>query len=196
MEARHFAALGIVGAAGLWIASGHFLPHEPAAGHAKVRTAEDPSKKPFRVAVIRTTEVPHSRRLVISGRTEADKRVVLTARAAGVVTDLRIKRGTAVQKDDIVAILSHEAREAQVAQAQAVVAQKRTELDAKRQLILTGSIPRLQLVDMESQLKAAEAALASAEAERDRGVVRAPWSGVVPGRRGRSRPGRLLLQRT
>jgi membrane fusion protein, multidrug efflux system len=40
-------------------------------------------------------------------------------------------------------------------------------------------LPRLQLVDLEAQLKAAEAALAAAEAEHDRGVVRAPWSGVV-----------------
>jgi multidrug efflux system membrane fusion protein len=179
MKARHFAALGIVAAAGLWIASGHFLPHEGAASRALLRISDDPSKKPFRVAVIRTSAAPHSRKLVISGRTEADRRVVLTARAAGVLTDLRIKRGTAVNKDDIVAILSDEAREAQVVQAQAVVTQKRTELEAKRQLIMTGSIPRLQLVDLEAQLKSAEAALANAEAERDRGIVRAPWAGVV-----------------
>jgi len=180
IKARHYTALGIVAAAGLWIASGHFLPrHEATGGHAVLRVAEDASKKLFRVAAIRTSVVPHSRRLAISGRTEADRRVVLTARAAGVLTDLRIKRGTAVQKDDIVAILSDEAREAQVAQAQAVVTQKRTELEAKRQLISTGTIPRLQLVDMEAQLKSAEAALANAEAERDRGVVRAPWAGIV-----------------
>ena len=40
-------------------------------------------------------------------------------------------------------------------------------------------MPRLELVNLEAQLKAAEAALAAAEAERDRGVVRAPWAGVV-----------------
>jgi multidrug efflux system membrane fusion protein len=60
-----------------------------------------------------------------------------------------------------------------------MVTQKRTELEAKRQLILNGTLPRLQLVDLETQLRSAEAGLAGAEAERDRGVVRAPWSGVV-----------------
>jgi multidrug efflux system membrane fusion protein len=79
----------------------------------------------------------------------------------------------------VIAVLSDEAREAQVAQAQAVVTQKRTELEAKRQLIMQGTLPRLQLVDLEAQLKAAEASLAAAKAEHDRGVVRAPWSGVV-----------------
>jgi hypothetical protein len=40
----------------------------------------------------RTRLVPHSRKLTISGRTEADKRVMVMARASGVLTDLRVKR--------------------------------------------------------------------------------------------------------
>ena len=40
-------------------------------------------------------------------------------------------------------------------------------------------MPRLNLVDLEAQYKAAQAALALAMAERDRGVVRAPWDGIV-----------------
>ncbi|MFZ2138361.1 MAG: efflux RND transporter periplasmic adaptor subunit [Xanthobacteraceae bacterium] len=179
MKARHFTALGIVAAAGLWIASGQLLPHQPAPTEAALRTAADAIKKPFRVAVERATLVPHSRKLTISGRTEADKRVMVMARTSGVLTELRVKRGSQVQKGDVIAVLSDEAREAQVVQAQAVVMQKRTELEAKRGLIMTGTLPRLQLVDLEAQVRAAEAALAGAEAERERGIVRAPWSGVI-----------------
>jgi multidrug efflux system membrane fusion protein len=179
MKASRLTAVGLVAAAGLWIASGHFLPHESAESRAAVRSGEGEAKKLFRVAVVGTTVVPHSRKLVVAGRTEADKRVTLTARTGGILTELRIKRGSWVQKGEIIAVLSDEAREAQVAQAEAVVTQKRTEIEAKRALILTGTLPRLQLVDLEAQVKAAEAALAGAAAERDRGVVRAPWSGVV-----------------
>jgi multidrug efflux system membrane fusion protein len=179
MKARQFTALAVVAAAVTWIASGHLLPHGSAKDGAAQRATDTQAKKLFRVAVMRTSVVPHARKLTLSGRTEADKRVVLTARTAGVLTELRMKRGTWVEKDEVVAILSDEAREAQVRQAQAIVTQKRTELDAKRQLILNGTLPRLQLVELEAQLKAAEASLAGAEAERDRGVVRAPWSGVV-----------------
>jgi multidrug efflux system membrane fusion protein len=179
MKASRLTAIGLVAAAGLWIASGHFLPRETAESRAAIRVGEGEAKKLFRVAVARTSVVPHSRKLSISGRTEADKRVTVTARTGGILTELRVKRGMWVKKGDIIAILSDEAREAQVAQAQAMVTQKRTELDAKRQLILNGTLPRLQLVDLETQLKSGEAGLAAAEAERDRGVVRAPWSGVV-----------------
>src|SRR5262249_48708794 len=179
MKASRFAAFGVVAAAALWIASGHCLPRDSAEKPAALRANHTEQKKPFRVAVTRVNVVEHARRLTLSGRTEADKRVVITARGAGVLTDLRVKRGMWVQKDDVIAVLSDEAREAQLAQAQAGVTQKRTELEAKRQLIMNGTLPRLQLVDLEAQLKAAEASLAAAEAERDRGVVRAPWSGVV-----------------
>jgi multidrug efflux system membrane fusion protein len=179
MKASRLTAIGLVAAAGLWIASGHFLPHETAESRAAMRAGEGEPKKLFRVAVIATHMVPHSRKLTISGRTEADKRVIVATRTGGILTELNVKRGMWVKKDDVMAVLSNEARDAQVAQARAVVTQKRTELDAKRQLIMNGTLPRLQLVDLEAQLMVADAALAGAEAERERGLVRAPWSGVV-----------------
>jgi membrane fusion protein, multidrug efflux system len=179
MKASRLTAVGLVAAAGLWIASGHFLPHETAESRAAMRVGEGEAKKLFRVAVMTAHELPHSRRLTIAGRTEADRKVIVTARTGGILTEVKVKRGTWVKKGDVIAVLSDEARLAQLAQAQAVAIQKRTELDAKRQLIMNGTLPRLQLVDLEAQLKAAEAALAAAEAERDRGVVQAPWSGVV-----------------
>ena len=178
MKASRITALGLVAAAGLWIASGHLLPRESAESHAAIRTAEA-AKKPFRVAVVETFAVPHSRKLTISGRTEADKQVTLSARTGGILTELKVKRGTRVKEGDIIAVLSDDARAAQVAQGELLVIQRRTELEAKRKLIATGAIPRLDLVNLEAMLKAAEGALAVAEAERDRGVVLAPWSGVV-----------------
>src|SRR5260221_3625451 len=179
MKARRLTAIGLVAAAAVWIASGHLIPHESGESRVAVRAGDGTAKRPCRVCSSDLTVVPHSRKFAFAGRTEADKHVTVTARTGGVLTDLKIKRGMSVKKGDIIAILSDEAREAQVAQAQAVVTQKRTELEAKRTLIMSGTLPRLQLVDLEAQLKAAEAALAAAEAEHDRGVVRAPWSGVV-----------------
>jgi len=148
MKASRLTGIGLIAAATLWIASGHFLPHPRAESGAAVRAGEAEAKKLFRVAVATTSVVPHSRKLTIPGRTEADKRVTVTARTGGVVTELKVKRGMSVQKGEIIAVLSDEARVAQVAQAQAVVTQKRTELEAKRALILSGTLPRLQLVDL------------------------------------------------
>ncbi|MPZ55509.1 MAG: efflux RND transporter periplasmic adaptor subunit [Rhizobiales bacterium] len=179
MKASRIAAIGLVAAAGLWIGSGYFLPHESQESRAAIQPNEAAADKLFRVAVATGHVVPHSRKLILSGRTEADQKVMVTARTSGVITELKVRRGVRVKKGDVMAVLSDEAREAQVAQAEALVTQRKTELEAKRKLIESGTLPRLNLVDLESQLKVAEATMAAAIAERDRGVVRAPWTGIV-----------------
>jgi len=178
MKASRVIAVGLVAAAAFWVASGHLFPPEAEKSRAAIRP-EAAEAKLFRVAVAAAEVVPHGRKLILSGRTEADRRVTVFARSGGIVTELKVRRGSRVEKDDIVAVLSDEARDSQVVQAQALVVQRKTELNAKRRLIEIGAWPKLELVNLEAQIRAAEATLALAEAERDRGVVRAPWTGIV-----------------
>lgn len=178
MKASRIAAVGLVAGAALWIASGHFLPHETPESRAAITPPAAPETL-FRVAVLDSQLVQHQRKLVLSGRTEADRKLTLVARTGGVLTELRVRRGSRVEKGDIIAVLSDEAREAQVMQAKALVEQRKIELDAKRRLIELNAVPRLELANLEAQHKAAMAALAAAEAERNRGLVIAPWTGIV-----------------
>src|SRR5262249_10576210 len=104
MKASRLTAIGLVAAAGLWIASGHLMPHQ--GGESRVAVRDGAAKKPFRVAVATTSVVPHSRKLTIAGRTEADKRVTVTARTGGGLTHLKIKRGMGGEKGDVIARLS------------------------------------------------------------------------------------------
>jgi multidrug efflux system membrane fusion protein len=110
MKAARFAAVGIVVAAVAWIASGHLFPHDSAESRAAARPAEPEAAKLFRVAVTSANVVPRSRKLVLSGRTEADKKMMVTARADGVISELKVKRGDLVKKGDVIAVLSDEAR--------------------------------------------------------------------------------------
>lgn len=177
MTASRWTAVGLVATAGLWLASGHFMPHGES--NAANRPSEAPTEAPFRVAV-RTAEVaPHARKLHLSGRTEADHKVMITARTNGLLDKLMVKRGSVVKEGDVIAVLSDEAREAQVAQARALLDQRRSEFEARKRLIDQGTLPKLDLGNLESQHKTAAAALAAAEAERERGKILAPWAGIV-----------------
>lgn len=178
MKGSRITAVALVVGATAWIASGHFLPRDNAASRA-APTPTEVETKPFRVAVMPTEAVAHRQRLVLSGRTEADRKVMVTARTGGVLADLKVRRGAVVKKGDIIAVLSDEAREAQVEQARTVVAQRRRELEARSKLIASGTLPRLELGNLESAVKIAEAQLAQAEAEHERSVVRAPWDGII-----------------
>lgn len=178
MKASRVAAVGLLVAAVAWIGSGYLLPHESADSSAAI-SSETAADKPFRVAVVETKVVPHSPKLVLSGRTMADKKVTISARTNGVVADLRVKRGDHVKKGEVIAVLSDEARDAQVMQARAKLFQKTREREARQTLIEKGTLPRLNVHDLEAQQKAAEAELAVAEAEQNRSQVTAPWSGIV-----------------
>lgn len=179
MKANRIVAIGVVVAAATWIVSGHLFPHESAESRAAIGPAPADAQKPFRVAVAVVHVEPRSRQLVLSGRTEADKKMMVTARADGTVSELRVRRGSVVKQGDVIAILSDEARDARVTQARAMLTQRKTELAARMKLVEQGTMPKLEAVNLETQFKAAEAALAAAEAEKDRGVIRAPWSGIV-----------------
>jgi multidrug efflux system membrane fusion protein len=178
MKAARIAAVGVVVAAVGWIASGHLFPHETAESRAAVQP-EAQQVKPFRVSVIEAQVEPRKRNLVLSGRTEADKKMMVMARADGTISELKVRRGSVVKEGDVIAVLSDEAREARVLQARAMLLQRKTELSAKMKLVEQGTMPKLEAVNLETQFKAAEAGLAAAEAEKDRSIVRAPWSGIV-----------------
>lgn len=179
MKASRLAAIGMVAVAVVWIASGHLLPHDNAQGEAAVRAGETKEQPLFRVAVAPAKVEPHSPTLTLSGRTEADRKVAVTARTGGMLTELRVKRGQQVKQGEVLAVLSDDARLAQVAQAEALVEQRKAELEAKRTLITSGALPKLDLVNLESMYKSAEASLGMARAELERSIVRAPWSGVI-----------------
>ena len=115
MKASRVAAVGLVVAAVAWIASGHLFPHET----AQSKAADGRARR--REAVSRggdgRARQPRSRKLMLSGRTEADRKMMVAARGGGAITQLEVRRGQFVKKDEIIAILSDEAREAQVLQA-------------------------------------------------------------------------------
>jgi len=181
MNTSRIVAAVIIVAATLWIGSGVLGRTETPADGSAQQSAEQPAvaEKLFEVAVITAHVEEHSRSLVVSGQTEADNRASAVARAQGFIVDLKVKRGDQVKQGDIIATLSDEARDAQVAQAEALVQQRRTDLEAKLKLIQRGIIAANEKNQLEAELRSAEAALAAAEAERERGIVRAPITGVV-----------------
>jgi multidrug efflux system membrane fusion protein len=170
-------AVVIVVAASLWIGSGVFgrteHPEEAAA------PAEQAPAPLFRVAVIEPVQENHARGITLSGRTEADDRGRAVARTTGSLLELNVKRGDRVEKDEVIAVLSDEAREARVAEAEAMVVMRRTTLEAKLPLIKRGIVAANEQEQLEADLRGAEAALAMAKAEFERGQVRAPLAGMV-----------------
>ncbi len=179
MKASRVVAVGLVVGGVAWIGSG-VLGRDASKQNAALEAARNPKTSPrFKVAVVPVSSEMHQRRVVLSGRTEADKRVMAVARASGVVLDLRVRRGSTVKAGDVLAVLSDEAREAQVTQAKARLEQRKLEATARLKLIETGSYAAINKPQLQAELRAAEAGLAQAEAEQRKGEITAPISGTV-----------------
>lgn len=166
-------ALLVVLLASLWIGSGYLRPSEPAA------PPKAEAKPLFRVVVAEIAQEPHSRRFVVTGRTQSDQRVIVSARTNGIVTRVAVRRGSLVKPGDVIAELSDEAREAMVSQARARLAQRAAELEARETLAKRGNYPTLNLEQLRAEKQAAEAALATAEAELQRAAIVSPLAGMV-----------------
>jgi multidrug efflux system membrane fusion protein len=177
MKASRIVALLIVLVAAGWIASG-------AVGGSKAKLdpaaqRESAPAKLFRVAVVPAHVAPHARRITLSGNTQADRRAPAVARIAGIVRELNVRRGDKVTAGEVIAVLSDDGRDAQVAQARARLSQRRIDLDNKRKLIAAGVVAAANSPQLEADYKAADAALAAAQAEADKGQVLAPITGTV-----------------
>lgn len=169
-------ALTIVVLTGLWIGSGYLAKNHGTTSSARV---SQPPKPLFRVVIADADVRQHARKLSLTGRTQSDQRVIVSARTNGIVTRVAVKRGARVAVGDLIAVLSDEAREANVGQAKARLAQRAAELEARETLAKRGNYPTLNLEQLRAEKQGAEAALATAEAELLRANILAPIAGIV-----------------
>ncbi|HRE21628.1 MAG TPA: efflux RND transporter periplasmic adaptor subunit [Rhabdaerophilum sp.] len=170
------AALAIFVGVTLWIGSGYI---GRATTHAPITRSAQAEKPLFRVIVSSATVMPRARRITLTGRTQSDQRVTISARTSGIVRKIAVQRGATVKVGDLIVELSDDAREANVAQARARLAQRAAELQAREALAQRGNYPTLNLEQLRAEKQGAEAALASAETELLRANIVAPIAGIV-----------------
>ena len=181
MKLSRVVAAVLILVAVIWIGSGVIGKSNPpapqVAGQASGAAAEPRAR--FKVSVLETKVESHMPSVILSGRTEADKRASAIARLPGIIVDLKVRRGTVVKQGQVIAVLSDEARKAQMDQAKARLDQRQIELRARLKLIEQGVYPAINQSSLEAELRAAEAGVAQAKAENEKGTVVAPVSGVV-----------------
>lgn len=175
------AVVVLVGVAA-WVATGEFssvgsaqdeAPPTPAQG---VEQAVAPART---VAVVTPPRVMHERAIRISGRTEAEKRVVLATRVMGVIESLPVKQGERVERGELVMQLSAEDKEAAVRMAESVVTQRQAEADAAERLVGGGNAPRLTADQARAALATAKSQLEAAKAELAQYSIYAPYNGLI-----------------
>lgn len=155
---------------------------EPVIASATVETTQvdaNPAEDPVPVMVLPSKAQQTADSLIIRGRTTAARVVRVPAETTGLVTSQPLRKGARVEEGQLLCELDAGARLAQLAEAEARLAEATTEADAADRLSEKGYAAETTRVARQAQLQAAEAAVDLVNLDIERLKIRAPFSGVL-----------------
>lgn len=173
-----YLSIGLLGAVAVWMLSGSLVG---ASRNLEPPPVPDspPESRLMKVLVADLAARAVTRELVVQGQLEPRRRVEIRAETSGQVVRLPVEKGARVAHDDVLVELAQDDRLAQLARAEADVASRQLDLSASEKLGRKG-------MQAQTQVKAAEAALAASNAELERlridlehTRIRAPFDGIV-----------------
>ncbi len=177
------AALIALALAG-WLASPYLGIGD--ADRAAGPTAEGPIAEPEapaeRLTAVRTRvslAEPMSRQVMLNGRTEANRTVLIAAETSGRVDELLKTKGERVEAGALLARLDRRDREAAVLEAQAGLDQRTIDYEAARQLGERGFQSEIRVAEAKAQLELARYNLRRAEVELGHTEITAPFAGIL-----------------
>lgn len=163
-----------------WIVSGQFGGNDRQAVANGSENAPQKATKPLvSVRVRPVTARVRNDALVVNGRTEESRQVILRAETAGPVIEVPAVEGRILNAGDIVARQSVEDRNARLAEATALVRQREFEYRAATELAKKGFRSGTKLAEARAQLDAARAATKSMRIDLSRTTIKAPFRGVM-----------------
>jgi multidrug efflux system membrane fusion protein len=116
--------------------------------------------------------------VVLRGRTESARSVVVRSETAGVVAQAPAREGSAVKQGDVLCRLAVDARQASLDQAKALLRSMQLQQQANVELAAKGYRSQTQVLDMQSKLDASQAGVRQAEIALAQVNIRAPFAGV------------------
>jgi len=133
------------------------------------------------VAPVRSERV--SEKLEALGNARANESVDVSSKASNIVTAVMFRDGERVKRGQMLVQLDDAQVRADVAAAEAALAESERLYNRSRELMATEALSKAQFDQLEATLKANRARLESAKARSEDTVIRAPFSGRVGLRR-------------
>jgi membrane fusion protein (multidrug efflux system) len=146
-------------------------------GFGKAAMAEGPPPEVVNAAVTETKQWESTLSAVAS--VVADKGVMVSNDAAGVVSRIYFESGDTVKQGQALLELDSDVERAQLSSAQARQQLAQVTADRTRALFQSNVIAKAELDNAEAQLKSSSAEVAALRAQIERKTVRAPFSGAL-----------------
>ncbi len=181
-------ALALAAALVAWLASGQpairalLTGAPPAAEEPAAAATSAPRRDLPRVRVAWSEAREIEREIVVYGRTEPEREVIVRAETYGRVEHVLVEKGTRVTAGQVLLRLDHREREAMVAKAEALVAQRELEYRAASRLGERGFQAETKVAAAAAALSEARAELRAREVALANTTVTAPFDGLLADR--------------
>lgn len=193
MRNSYILAAIIAIAIGAWIYSGQLRdtdespsqaaaadPADPASdGRGSAQASSGEKAAPFAVRVSQVTAEPHSTSVTIRGRTDAERTVDLRSQASGKIARLPVEKGARVNAGDTICQLAVDARDARIEEAEALVRQRKLELDVNEKLAAKGHRAETQVAAARAAYDASVALLKQTRVDLGHIYIKAPFTGIL-----------------
>jgi len=166
------ALLAAVAVGGFYAYDAYFASHEE----------ESASRGGARAVVVelgQAEQVTFQRTIEAVGTSRARQSVDVVPLASGRLVELAISPGQEVEKDAVLARLDDTIETADLAEAEAILVERRQAVERSRQLVQRKAVPTAALEEATADLAAAAAAVDRARRRLADRTIRAPFSGVV-----------------
>jgi len=177
MKRSTYIAVGLVAGLGVWLLTGALAARHDATTPSNSEAGMEAA--PMKVRVRDSASREAIRRIVVQGQLEPKRTLALRAETPGTVSEVNVAKGLRVDAGTVLVTLAPENRRERLAEAEALLAQRKAELNAARKLGRKGLQSENALRRSEAEMAAAEAALAAARLDLSRIRIRAPFAGVV-----------------
>jgi multidrug efflux system membrane fusion protein len=151
-----------------------FGDHSDGTAAAKTTQAAGPPS----VQVKLVAEQQRQYEVVVRGRTQATRSVVVRSETAGNVAQTPVLQGTPVKQGQVLCRLAVDARQASLDQARAAAKSAELTQQQNEQLAKQGYRAPTQVLQGQAQLDAARAAVRQAEIQLEQVNIKAPFAGV------------------
>lgn len=182
LRRSHIIAIGIAIAIVIWFVTGLVTGPNRGANSMTAAEADAAGMVVPKVRVIESQSTMHQGFVTIRGRTEAKRNVQVRAETQGTVLELPVEKGARVNKGDVLCRLRIDARDAQHAEARALVTQRKLQYDASRQLAEKGHRAPTATAADKAAYDAALARLKQMEIELSQTSIVAPFDGIFDAR--------------
>ena len=147
-------------------------------GAKKAAAKPTPPPGPPSVQVKLTPPTVREVEVVMRGRTEAARSVVVRSETAGVVAATPATEGSLVRQGQVLCRLAVDARQASLDQARATLKSRQLQRQAAAQLAEKGYRSPTQVLEAQANLDGAQAVVRAAEVALRQVEIRAPFSGI------------------